>query len=98
MYTKGYVHRVIIIPSKIPVMDCIGVCCLRIVLDQITRIQAITTGNAAHPNTKNSAVPGPPIPAPCTDTFDFRLAIVTPLVTVKYAAARALITMQSSNV
>ena len=56
----------------------------------MTAIQTNTTGNANIPKTKISAVPGPPTPAPCTDTLDFRVTSVTPNVTVKYAAASEL--------
>lgn len=59
------------IPSNTPAIDCIRLCCLRTVRDQITRIHTMITGSAKQPKTKNSAVPGPPIPAPWTETLDF---------------------------
>ena len=65
-----------------PDRDCVSECCLKTTLDQTTKDQMITTGQARIPYMKNSAVPGPPTPAAWTDTFDHFVAIIIPAVTV----------------
>jgi len=57
-------------------------------LDQITNAQIGITANPKIPYTIINAVPGPPTPAQCTDTFVRYVAIIIPVVTVTYARER----------
>lgn len=85
-------------PKITPAIDCAIECCCRTTLAQMTAIQIKTTGIANIPNTRINAVPGPPTPAPCTDTLDFKFTTVTPNDTVKYAAASELMIMHPKRV